>query len=228
MFCLAESQGRRIQQGTQEWLDMRQLYITGTRAHDLFSSHKTRQTLLYKLLAAYDCKSLHTEEFKSQRMEKAHEDEKAAIASYSFLNDLDIRNQDDFLLSESYRFAALSPDGIIYQGDRAEGAIEVKCLDKHNHIAVAATDVIDKSYYAQCEWTAFITGVPWCIYYGFCPELNRFAEYEKVIELKDTRRAEIEDIYLSFEQQLLNMMERYGVHYETRNPSPALRFAKAA
>lgn len=219
MFRLAYgSQGWPIQQGTQEWLDTRQYYITGTSAHQLLSSDTTRLTLAARLLAAYDLRNPADAPFQSERMNKAHEDEKAAVVEYAFTHDVEVEHTNDFLISNRYLFAALSPDGVIYTGT-PESTLEIKALNADNHIKTILKDDIDKAYFHQCEWSLFVTGAKSCTYHGFCPELNKFRAYEKTIFLSDARRKEIEKIYLTFEDKLLTLFNQYGVSYEQEIPN---------
>lgn len=213
MFTLAESQGRPIQQGTPDWLHLRQFYITGTRAHQLLSSDKTRATLLRHLLKAYDKPSSDIP-YTSERLEKAHDDEAMAVERFAFMHDVEPKHTDDFLLSNKYRFAALSPDMVIYAGNKVDYTVEIKCLDADNHLAVMTSNEIDKPYHSQVEWEIFVTGAKYGLYYGFCPELERLADYKKIISMTDKRRAEIEKIYLDFEERLISLLKQYGINYE--------------
>ena len=213
MFTIAESQGRPIQQGTQDWLYLRQFYITGTRAHQLLSSDKTRSTLLRNMLKAYNKPSSDTP-YTSERLDKAHTDETMAVNRFIFMHDVKPKHTDDFLLSSKYRFAALSPDIVIYEGEKVDFTVEIKCLDTDNHLSVMINNEIDKTYFSQIEWEIFITGARYGIYYGFCQELERLADYKKIITMTDKRRAEIEKIYLDFEEKLVSLFNQYGINYE--------------
>lgn len=209
MFTVAKG----IKQGTEDWLYLRQFYITGTRAHQLLSSDKTRATLLRNMLKAYD-KPSNDAPYTSERLEKAHADEVMAVDRYAFMHDVEPMHTDDFLVSNKYRFAALSPDIAVYAGDKVDYTVEIKCLDADNHLSVMTSDEIDKPHYSQIEWEIFITGARHGLYYGFCPELERLADYKKVITMTDKRRSEIERVYLDFEEKMISLFNQYGINYE--------------
>lgn len=209
MFTVAKG----IKQGTEDWLYLRQFYITGTRAHQLLSSDKTRATLLRNMLKAYDKPSTDAP-YTSERLDKAHMDEAMAVDRFAFMNDAEPLHTDDFLISSKYRFAALSPDIVIYAGEKVDYTVEIKCLDVDNHLSVMTSDEIDKPYHSQIEWEIFITGAKYGLYYGFCPELERLADYKKIVSMTDKRRAEIEKIYLDFEERLVSLFNQYGINYE--------------
>ncbi len=194
-------------QGTEEWLQARIGLITGTRAHQLLSSATTRKTLMGKLIAEIDSGESADADFSSDRMDKAHEDEASAVIEYEFTNDCTVTDTDAFFVSDKYRFAGLSPDGLV----GLDGGIEIKCLDKHTHSKAMLSGDIDKKYLHQIEWLQFVTGRSWCDYVALCPDLKSMRYWQKRFELTDIRRKEIGKIYLAFEAELEANLKKFGV-----------------
>lgn len=196
-----------VEQGSQEWLDARVGLITGTRAHQLLTTAATRKTLMGKILSEIDSGESADKAFGSDRMDLAHEMEGNAEVEYCFTNDCELTDTKSFIVSDVYRYAALSPDGFPCE----EGAIEIKCLNKDNQCKWMIADTVDKSYLHQMEWTCFVTGKKWCDYVSLCPDLKSMRYWQKRFFLTDERRAEIEKIYLAFESELEGHLERFGV-----------------
>lgn len=79
--------------------------------------------------------------------------------------------------------AGCSPDGLV--GDR--GGIEIKCPKNENFIAhLLGGDKVPRSYYAQIQWSLFITGREWWDYvvYNrmFTPTCQRIYRDEELIK----------------------------------------------
>ena len=205
-----------VEQNTPEWLIERAKYVTGSVFHALLSQPQSKkdkeagllsasaESVLFSIVAAYD--GGVKDDVKTRRLEQSHIDEEIAIVDYNFGYDTELIHSNSFIISNKYKYAALSPDGIHVDdsGDIIRG-VEIKCLDVDNHTRVLSKDGgtgIDKKYLAQMEWYCFVLGVDKCVYYGYCDKLSKLKRYFFEYEMSDNRRTEIESIYLKFEEKV--------------------------
>lgn len=213
-----------VEQNTPEWLLERAKYVTGSIFHSLLSEAGTKKdrdagklsasaySSLYTIVAAYD--GGVKPDIKTKRLDQSHEDEKKACADYEFIHDTDLKHTDSFLISTKYKYAALSPDGLEFDGDDIKQGVEIKCLDVGNHVKVLMQEDgtgIDKKYLAQMEWYCFVLGIDKCKYFGFNNSLGKLSRYEWIYTMTDERREEIEVIYLKFEAKVDEALNKVGL-----------------
>lgn len=130
-----------VEQGTQEWLELRRCKVTGTRLDDVMGTSLARVQLISELIAEEA-----TEQSKQVRvtetMERGNAEEVFALKLFARQIGKEI-TQGGLWLSDEYDYLACSPDGAIVNenGDILE-AVEVKNPDSHTAIFYRLTNMI--------------------------------------------------------------------------------------
>lgn len=139
-----------VEQGSEEWLNLKRGKITGTKVKDIFKSNNL--TLVDKLIA-----ELESGEIKeiptSFAMQRGMDLEPLAIKKYMAYDKVKVE-QVGFIESE-YEWFGLSPDGIIKHKNEIVKAIEIKCPDSATHIKYMRMGGIPNEYKYQC-YTYFL------------------------------------------------------------------------
>jgi exodeoxyribonuclease (lambda-induced) len=127
--------------------------------------------------------------------------EPIARALYEAKNDVFV-NEIGFVQHPTIEMAGASPDGMV-----SDGQIEVKCPTASNHIETLLSGNSPSKYYPQMQWQMACTGLSWCDFISYCPDVgddlalyvyrvNRDDEY--IAETEAAVRAfltEVNDLY---------------------------------
>jgi hypothetical protein len=113
--------------------------------------------------------SVFTEPPPSFWMEWGTENEPSALASYEADNGVAVRKV-GFVMPEFTDAYGGSPDGLV--GD--DGLLEIKCPKPETLIQYHAAGVLPDKYKPQVQGLMMITGLPWCDFYAWHPELAAF------------------------------------------------------
>lgn len=194
-------------QRSELWLAKRLGKITGTRAHSLLQSARTRDSLLATLvheMVTWEIK----ESFVTPAMQRGIDMEPLARAAYEEAHDVAVHSHDDFFERDGWPLCAASPDGLV--GD--DGAIEIKCLSQPNHIRVAMTETIDPKHVSQMLWVLFVTGRKWCDYVGYCGDIRSELQlYVKRFEISEEQISHFEKIVTAVDGQIANFLRDRGL-----------------
>ena len=143
-------------QRSPEWRAEKIGKITGTRAQSLFSSDKTRLTLMATLLSEMATARNAGGDFQSSAMRRGIEAEPAAAADYALRYGVTITTP--WLVTSSFSpWCAISPDALIDE----DGGADWKCLDPHNHVKMVLGQTPDLAYRRQCTWGVLVTDRQW-------------------------------------------------------------------
>ena len=154
-------------QQTSEWYSERLGILTSTRAAALMGTRGARDTLMAEILAEY-ATAKGKEIYRSAAMERGIRTETEALSFYEFMYAVNITVKGAYIISDQHPMLGDSPDGLVGE----TGIVEVKCLDRHNHIRVMLSGQIDKKHEHQIYWHLFINSDRnWCDYFGYCPDL---------------------------------------------------------
>lgn len=164
-----------VEQGSQEWHDMRLGKITASRIKDVMTNgrgsniSKTAETYMFELLA-----EILTGEtkpfFVNDAMRWGTETEPQARAMYELRNDVEVKEVAFIELNE---FVGMSPDGLV--GDN--GLVEIKCPATITQLKRALTDDYSSDYKAQIQMQLWVSGRQWCDFVSFDPRLSVEAGY---------------------------------------------------
>lgn len=160
-----------IEQGTEEWMEIRCGRLGGTAAAALLVNGRNRlgigaglQTLIYKNAAALivgDEGENHTNEW----MVRGSELEADARMRYEQETFCEVE-QVGYISNGDY--LGYSPDGMVEN----DGLIEIKCPSAAEFVRFADTLEIDPAHMAQMQWGMWLTGRKWCDYIMYHPDFH--------------------------------------------------------
>jgi len=161
-----------IEQGSEAWFKARLGRITGTRFNALMM---TDSTAGYKdLVANIACEMISgefDEQFKSTLMERGNEVEGEARDFYADLfgvvvEEVGIIYPDED--NEFHEWVGVSPDGM------TDGLQEFKCPLRRTHLNYILKDELPKEYKWQVYGLLFVTGLPYCDFMSYFPDMKPF------------------------------------------------------
>lgn len=180
-----------LEQGTEEWLNLRAGMPTGTGAKKLVTStgQLSKSMPDYAVELAGDLfagKSLDSFE-GNQWTERGTELEDSARSLYELLNDIEVKEV-GFCTDDDDRYG-MSPDGLVND----DGLVEFKCLKATNHIKARMYylkhNKPQPDYIPQVQMQLFVSGRKWCDLMHFHPDLPELIvrieadpEFHKVLE----------------------------------------------
>ena len=164
-----------VEQGSEEWLQMRLGKITASRVEDIMSNGRggkpsvKSETYMIELIAEI-LSGQSKPFFVNDAMRWGTETEPQARAMYELMKDVDVKEVAFIELNE---FTGVSPDGLI--GD--DGLLEIKCPATHTQIKRALSDSYHSDYKAQIQMQLWVSGRKWCDFVSFDPRLNCEASF---------------------------------------------------
>ena len=109
-----------LQQGTNEWLEVRSGKFTGSDFHTLIGNSETKKKILFKKSIERLTKTTIIEEITSPDIERGKEEEKNARLLYEMETGQEVKQ---IGFAELDEWVGCSPDGLINN----DGIIEIKC-----------------------------------------------------------------------------------------------------
>ena len=159
-----------IEQGSQEWLDLRLGKITASRMKDVLSNgrggkpSKTAESYMIELIAE-QLSGQSKPFFENDAMRWGTETEPQARAMYELESGNDVEEVAFIIHSE---FIGVSPDGLI--GDK--GMLEIKCPTTTTQIKRALSKSYHADYEAQIQAQLWVAEREWCDFVSFDPRLD--------------------------------------------------------
>jgi putative phage-type endonuclease len=162
-----------IEQGSQEWLQVRCGIITASNMGKVLAKGegKTRKGYM-RILIGERFTGEPEETYKNADMERGSALEQEARAVYASAYEQEIRQVGFIRNFEAIGGVGYSPDGLI--GD--EGAIEIKCRRPSVQVEVLETKKIEKGYYDQIQAGMAVSERKWIDFISYCPGLPLFVE----------------------------------------------------
>jgi hypothetical protein len=157
-----------VQQGTDEWKQMRCGCITGSRISAISPKEDatTHEKYLYTLAIERLTNTPAPEGFKSARMQQGNDVEPQARALYELLNDVDVV-QTDFIRHPTIPWFGVSPDGLV--GNK--GGLELKNRDRHIHLKLLRTKKPPRDAMLQMYALMSCANLDWVDYVSYQPDL---------------------------------------------------------
>lgn len=200
-----------IEQGTDEWLELRLGKVTASRLADVMSKgrgsapSKTRQSYMLQL-AAEIMTGQPQDTFINQYMDWGNECEPQARAMYEFENFVDVE-QVAFVIASPW--FGVSPDGLV--GDN--GLLEIKCPKTTTQIERFLKGEFPTTYKAQVQGQLLATEREWCDFVSFDPRINGDAQYFCVrVERDEKYIKELQAGINLFTEELQEMLNKLGAN----------------
>ena len=156
-----------MEQGTDEWKQIRLGKVSASRMGDLLATTKTGSAAAtrakYMAQLVVERMTGNPTEFKiTKPMERGTELEPIARAAYEVETNQMV-DQVAWVNHPTIENAGCSPDGCIGE----DGLVEIKCKETHNHFESILKDEIDSDHAKQMLWQMACTGRKWCDYVCF-------------------------------------------------------------
>ena len=171
-----------IEQGSQEWLQMRLGVATASNFDKIITSTGVESKALKDYAFELASDSLLTEPevgFQSEAMIRGNELEEEARSYYSFVTDNKVEEV-TFIKKDNIGY---SPDGLI--GDN--GLIEIKCPLKKNHLKYLIDNKLPTKYKAQVQVGLYISQREYCDFVSYHP---LFKDEKKMLVIRVERDEE--------------------------------------
>lgn len=195
-----------IEQGTQEWLELRLGKVTASKFSEVMTNGRggkpsaTAKSYMIKLVAEI-LRGQPMPFFENDAMRWGTETEPQARAMYELKNDVDVK---EVAFVELNEFVGVSPDGLV--GD--EGLLEIKCPNTETQIKRFLDGVgLPKEYEAQVQGQLWVTGREWCDFVSFDPRIDVEASYIQTRVYRDEEYiAKLEEKVTAFVEEMKEMI----------------------
>lgn len=161
-----------IEQGTDEWFQLRTGNITASRISDVVARIKTgwgasRQTYK-KVLIAERLTNIPAKMYTSAAMQWGNDTEDEAALYYEFMTDYQVETV-GYVQHPLIERAGASPDRLVND----VGLVEIKCPNTETHAETLRTQTIPKRYQLQMQWQMACTDRHWCDFVSFDPRIQQ-------------------------------------------------------
>lgn len=158
-----------IQQGTEEWHQLRLGKVTASRVADILAKTKTgpsasRGNYLIELALQRVTKTIE-ESYNSPAMEWGTQNEPQARVAYE-VSTGNFVDQIAFVDHPKIKDFGCSPDGVV-----GEGLIEIKCPNSATHWSYIKANEPPQKYIIQMQSQMSVTGAKWCDFVSFDPRM---------------------------------------------------------
>jgi len=197
-----------IEQGTEQWFDLRAGMVTGSRVADVMATIKSGEAAVRRNYRAELITQILTgvtpEKYVSQEMLWGTENEPFARAAYELQNDIVVEKAGFAVHPHMERFGA-SPDGLI----GTTGLLEIKCPNTSTHIDYLLRGKVPAEYEPQMLAEMACAEREWCDFVSFDPRLPSDLQlFVRRFERDDKRIEEIEKMVEIFLSEMDDVLSR--------------------
>lgn len=189
-----------IQQGTEEWHQLRKGKITGTTLKAIMGTPKARQEAIYEIMAERLTVGIDMD--YENPMDRGTRLEPEALAMFEFETGKKIETT-GYCESDDNSLIGYSPDAIVSNTDDTED-VEVKCPLGKNYVKMWMTNEVPEEYYWQLV-QAFVVNpkLENRYFVGYNPDIQIHPLHVIKVARKDVES----DIEIAFEKQNLFLSE---------------------
>ncbi len=197
-----------VEQGTDEWHEMRRGVITASRFKDVMSKgrgtapSKTRHSYMLELAA--EVLTGNVEHFEPNKyMQWGTEKEPEAKSMYEFLTDNEV-SEVAFIKHDTLN-CGVSPDGLV--GDN--GGIEIKCPKTTTQIETFLSGKMPTQHKAQVQGCMWVTERDYWDFVSFVPRIDGEASFFNVrVERDEEYIKELAEGIALFDDQLQDLIKQ--------------------
>lgn len=185
-----------IEQGSDEWHDLRGGKFSSTKASCLIGSDQSSGYLnLIKDIAWFRCyRKFDNASFQTESTKRGHRLEPEARNHYIFQTKTPVIEA-GFVTREGIEDCGWSPDGLIMDKGKLIAGIEIKCLEHRAHMEIQKSLKVPKEYFYQTQWALWVGGLQWLDFVAYHPTAN-----EKMIIIRCYKNKEVAN---RFENRLI-------------------------
>lgn len=202
---------RNIEQGTQEWKDIRLGRITASRMSDVMTNgrsggiSKTSESYMVELISE-KLTGKQKDFFENDAMKWGTATEPEAREVYSVRNGFVDVEEVAFIVHDE--FIGVSPDGLV--GDC--GLLEIKAPTTQTQIKRALSKDYSSDYKAQIQAQLWVSGREWCDFVSYDPRINVSASFLQQRVFRDEEYIqEMKSKCDEFVTEMNNRMKLLGV-----------------
>lgn len=192
---------RGIEQGSEEWINMRLGVITASKFKDALAegAGKTRSGYM-RQLAGERITGLREDSYSNKYMEWGTEVEPQARGYYELVTGFNAE-QVTFIRSGNL---GCSPDSLIMDN----GMLEIKCPKTTTQIETVLSGKMPPCHKKQIQGALLVAGREWCDFVSFDPRINGKSSYFCIRIHRDEDYIKDLDIKLAcFHEELLEMVK---------------------
>jgi len=166
-----------LEQGTDEWKQLRAGVITASRASRLVTSKGEKSKAGFDDLVAELTAETITGELTdfhvNDAMKRGTELEPQARSAFGLFSNYNVEQVGFIKIKD--RAVGCSPDGIIVTGEATKDLLEIKCPLPKTHIKyLDGPEVVPTAYVAQCQFQLYVTGSEIVHFFSYNPSMKPF------------------------------------------------------
>jgi hypothetical protein len=218
--------GALVDQGTDEWEQMRLGVVTASRAKDLIAKGRTagsvgeaRRTYMHELIA--EIATAQQKRSGGRSSNWGHEYEESCVGLYAFESDAIIEHIPFIYGDDSMRYGC-SPDGLI--GDLS--GIEAKC--PHNtavYLKFVLDGEIKPEYIEQVQFSMFVTGRDHWVFANHDPDVSNYIFHSVTMERDEAKMKTFADAVGQMVHDMDRQLEKLGYTFGDQWKPVSLRLA---
>ena len=194
---------KELEQGTEEWFEVRKLKGTASHATAIRARGKGLQTYARDLVYEYvsNKKKIH---YTNEHTERGNELEPQARSVYEMVTGHEVE-QVGFI--QHNEFIGCSPDGLIGE----DGDLEIKCPSDEIYYDYLITEDFKapSDYYNQAQMRLLIEERKWCDLFFYNPNFKK--GFIKIrIEPDEVAFKELQEGFTMLEQEIKKLLEIYN------------------
>lgn len=199
---------RDIEQGTQEWLDIRSGLLSASKADVLVTPTGKVATgqkvtdYMNKLIAERMMGKSAESGFMSDAMQRGIELEEDARDWYSMATGEDVEEV-TIVRDGDY---SCSPDGLIFDGENIDKGLEIKCPLAHTHVGYLRAGKVPTKYIPQLQMSMFVCDVNEWDFLSYHPDIEPLLiTVQRDQEWIDLYRSKSKDFIKDMDEALLSI-----------------------
>ncbi len=197
-----------VEQGTEEWHEMRRGVITASRFKDVMSKgrgdapSKTRQSYMLELAA--ESLTGEVEHFEPNKyMKWGTEKEPEAKSMYELITDNEV-SEVAFIKHDTLN-CGVSPDGLV----NADGGLEIKCPKTTTQIETFLSGKMPSQHKAQVQGCMWVTEREWWDFVSFDPRIVGESSFFTVrVERDEEYIANLAEQISLFDEELQQLINK--------------------
>lgn len=190
-----------VEQGSAEWLKLRQSHITATDMSIIMGSNpfKTPAELWREKMGLTPPQESNAAMERGSRLEPEARAKVTEVLGYGFYPEV--------IVSDEHPWAMASLDGFVSLKDGIDLILEIKCPKEATHLDTVLNHSYPPYYHDQMQWQMLVSGAKECYYFSYRPEYtNAPWGYVSVLPDKEWHKQMLEKGY-EFYQRLCNFDE---------------------
>lgn len=202
-----------VEQGSDEWHELRAGKITASRLGDVIADPATKRYKGYmaELLKEMEGADPITVSDSPRWAEHGKQNEPMGIKAYEWKHEVDVVH-DVFCISEEFDWLACSPDGLVLEDGEIVRGMELKCRSRLDTYIKSVTYVRDKgqaepTYKPQLQGSMLVTGLDRWDYSNYLPLGHASKLYVQTTFADELYQKMLIDKALTFRAEL---MKRFG------------------